>query len=59
MRSDRASCIVYDIRGNKILESLLSGGDMNTIDLPSGAKGVFIVTIKDGAKVTTRKVVVL
>ena len=37
----------------------LTGGELNTIDLPGGSKGMLIVRVVDGAKATTRKVALL
>lgn len=50
-------CEIYDIHGSKILEKKLNGGDLNTIDIPSGFHGVFLVRVTDGEKFTTAKVV--
>lgn len=57
--SDRAICEVYNVNGKKILRIRLTGGEMNTVNLPYGLKGAFIVRVADGAKVTTRKVALL
>lgn len=57
--SDRAICTVYDLRGRRILETSLDDGEINTIALPSGIHGVYLVRVVDGAKVTTRKMVIL
>ena len=57
--SDRAICEVYNVGGKKILDVKLTGGELNTVELPSGSKGVFIVRVVDGVNVTTRKVVLL
>ena len=57
--SDRAICTVYDMRGQKIVETLLNDGELNTVSLPSDLHGVYLVRVVDGVKVTTRKVVLL
>ena len=57
--SEKARCEVYDVHGRKILEKKLSSGELNTVDLPSSSKGVFIVKVTDGVKVTTKKVALL
>ena len=57
--SDRAICEVYDLRGKKILETKLTDGELNTVTLPSGSHGVYLVRVVDGVKVTTRKVALL
>lgn len=57
--SDRAICEIYNVNGKKVLDKRLSGGELNTIARPSGLKGVFIVRVTDGVKVTTRKIALL
>jgi hypothetical protein len=57
--SDRAICIVYDLRGQKLVETHLNDGELNTVTLPSGLHGVYLVRVIDGVKVTTRKVAIL
>jgi hypothetical protein len=57
--SDKAFCEIYNVNGKKILDKRLSGGELNTITIPSGLKGVFIVRVSDGVKVTARKVALL
>ena len=53
----RAVCSVYDIRGKKITETHLDGGDMNTITIPAGSTGIYIIRVADGHRITTQKVV--
>ncbi|MCU0378381.1 MAG: T9SS type A sorting domain-containing protein, partial [Bacteroidales bacterium] len=53
----RAVCSVYDIRGKKITETHLDGGDMNTITIPAGSTGIYIIRVADGPRITTQKVV--
>jgi len=57
--SEQARCEVYYVNGGKILDMRLTGGELNTIDLPGGSKGMLIVRVVDGAKATTRKVALL
>lgn len=57
--SDRAVCELFDVRGRMILKRNLNDRELNTVELPSGMKGVFIVRVRDGLKVTTRKIAVL
>jgi hypothetical protein len=57
--SDRAICEIYNVNGKKILDKRLSGGELNTIAIPSGLNGVFIVRVTDGVKVATKKVAIL
>lgn len=52
-----ASCEIFDMHGSKILEERLNGGDLNTVDVPSGYHGVFLVRVTDGMNITTAKVV--
>ena len=56
--SEKARCEIYNVNGKKIVESRLNSGELNTIDMPSGSNGVYIVRVIDGVKVTTRKVAV-
>ena len=37
----------------------LNDGELNTVTLPSGLHGVYLVRVVDGVKVTTRKVALL
>jgi hypothetical protein len=57
--SERAICTVYDLHGQKIVETHLNDGELNTVTLSSGLHGVYLVRVVDGVKVTTRKVAVL
>lgn len=57
--SDRAICTVYDLRGQKIIESRLTDGELNMVQLPSDLAGIYLVRVVDGVKVTSRKVVLL
>ncbi len=59
MVSDRAVCVVYDIKGQKILETRLTGGDLNTVSIPSSVKGACLVRVEDGERTVIRKVVFL
>ncbi|NLE35714.1 MAG: DUF2341 domain-containing protein [Bacteroidales bacterium] len=57
--SDKAVCEIFDMQGTRIIERLLSDGELNTVDLPSGLRGVFYIRVIDGVRVTTAKVAVL
>ena len=57
--SDRAICTIYDMHGEKIVETQLVDGELNTVKLPSVLSGVYLVRVVDGVKVTTRKVAIL
>lgn len=57
--TDKSVCTIYDIRGSMIIERRLTGGDLNTIDLPSGLKGVYVVRVTDGVKNSARKIAIL
>jgi hypothetical protein len=57
--SDRAICEVYNMGGQKILETRLADGELNAVSLPTGLKGVYLVRVVDGMKVTTRKLALL
>ena len=57
--SNRAICSVYDMRGQKIVETQLNDGELNAVTLPSGLHGVYLVRVVDGVKVTTGKVAIL
>ena len=37
----------------------LADGELNTVTLPSGLHGVYLIRVVDGVKVTTRKVAIL
>lgn len=57
--SDKAICEVYDVRGQMVIETRLTDGELNTITLPSGMHGVYLVRVVEGVKVTVRKVALL
>jgi hypothetical protein len=57
--SEKAICEIYNVNGKKILDTRLTGGELNTISIPSTTKGVYIVRMTDGVKVTTKKVAIL
>jgi hypothetical protein len=57
--SDRAICTIFDMQGKKIVETQLNDGELNTVTLPSGSRGVYLVRVVDGVKVTTRKIALL
>ena len=53
----KALCTVYDLHGQKVTESKLVDGQMNTVTMPVGSKGVYIVRVTDGSNITHRKIV--
>jgi len=55
--SESARAEVYDLKGNKILETLLTDEALNSVTLPSGSHGVYLIMVADGVKVYTQKVV--
>ena len=57
--SEKAICEIYDMRGQKIVETNLLDRQQNTIDLPVGLRGVYLVRVVDGVKVTSRRVALL
>ena len=57
--SERATCEVYDTFGKKIFETRLTDGDYNSFNMPSVGKGVYLVKVTDGDKISTQKVVFL
>jgi hypothetical protein len=57
--SEGALCEIYDTGGRKVLMIRLTGGELNTVTMPSVSKGVFLVRVIDEGKVTMGKVVIL
>jgi hypothetical protein len=57
--TDRAFCEIYDMRGQKLLGTKLIDGELNTVMLPAGISGVYLVRVVDGINIFTRKVAVL
>jgi len=57
--SDKAICEIYDLRGNKVNETQLTDGELNTVTVPAGSHGFYLVRVLDGVKSTTRKVALL
>lgn len=55
--SHKATGAVFDMLGRKIFETQLGDERYNTFDVPSLLKGVYLVKITDGARMTVRKVV--
>lgn len=45
--------------GRKILETILSGGDFNTIAMPSYLQGIYVVKVTDGIKIVSSKIAFL
>jgi hypothetical protein len=57
--SSNAYCTVFSMRGEKIIESGLGDGGINTITVPSASKGIFLVRVTDGIEIYTGKVIIL
>jgi hypothetical protein len=57
--SEMAVCEVIDLQGKTVLKTRLADGDLNTVSVPSGMHGVYIVRITDRLKITIRKVAIL
>jgi hypothetical protein len=49
---------LFNLRGQKLLESVLSEGELNIIDLPHGNHGVFVVNITDGTFSVSGKIII-
>lgn len=49
---------LYDLSGRKIVETRLNDQNYNTVDIPSGAKGIFIAVVKDGSGTLKSKIAV-
>lgn len=56
---EKATCELFDMNGEKIQETQLEGGEMNTVAVPTGRSGVFLVRVVDGVKTHIRKVIIL
>jgi len=56
---EKAICEIFDVNGLLILKRQLSDNELNTIDLPHSLRGVYLVRVIEGVKVTTRKIAVL
>jgi hypothetical protein len=56
---ERTDCSVFDMHGSKIIETQLTDKDQNIVEMPSGAKGVYLVRVTDRTKTITRKIVLL
>ena len=57
--NDGAFCEIYDLHGREIIELQLTDNQLNIIDLPHGIKGIILVRVTDGLKVTLRKLTVI
>jgi autotransporter-associated beta strand protein len=57
--SSKAVVDVYDFRGDKILNDILTEGNYNTIPLSAVTKGAYVVRVTDGSRVVTRKIMIL
>ena len=56
--SDEAICEIYDTRGRQVVMTRLTDTELNTVIMPSASKGVYLVRVIDGGKVTTHKVAI-
>ena len=56
--SEGSLCEIYTMNGSMIAETRFAGGEMNSIALPAGSRGMLIVKVTDGPKVVTRKIAV-
>ncbi len=56
---EKAICEIFDINGQLILKRQLPDSELNTIDIPHTLRGLYLVRVVDGAKVTTRKIAIL
>ena len=57
--SQDARCELFDVNGKRILERQLTDGELNTIDIPAGLHGIYLVRVIDRQVITTRKIVIL
>ena len=55
--SDLAFCEVFNLLGQKVMMANLFGGELNTINVASVAKGIYLVRVVDGMRIMTRKLV--
>ena len=56
---EKAICEIFDINGQLILKRQLPDSELNTIDIPHTLRGLYLVRVVDGARVTTRKIAIL
>jgi hypothetical protein len=56
--SDEANCEIYDTGGRQVVMTRLTDAELNTVIMPSASKGVYLVRVIDGRKVTTHKVAI-
>jgi hypothetical protein len=52
-------CELFDVQGRKILGHKLTDGELNTIDLPAGVRGIIVVKVTGGTFMITRKLALL
>ena len=57
--SENAVCTVFDIQGRKCKEIKLTDAANNIITLPLSIKGVYVVKVTDGVRVSTQRVMIL
>jgi len=49
---------LFDLQGRELMESKLSDGEINIIDLPVGLHGILVVKVTDGQKLVISKIVI-
>ena len=57
--SDKAICEVFDAKGQKVFETRLGDGGLNSFVISSVNNGVYFVKVTDGIKVFSQKVLLL
>jgi len=55
--SDLAFCEVFNLLGQKVMMTNLFGGELNTINVASVARGIYFVRVVDGMRIMTKKLV--
>jgi hypothetical protein len=55
--SNAATAEVYNLQGSKVLVTKLNESSYNSFEMTYGAKGVYVIVVKDGQKVYNQKVV--
>ncbi|MCU0378391.1 MAG: T9SS type A sorting domain-containing protein [Bacteroidales bacterium] len=55
--SENASCIIYNLQGQKVIETRLNEGDLNIISMPLSSRGLYLVRLINKGMVTTHKVI--
>ena len=50
--SENASCIIYNLQGQKVIEARLNDGDLNIISMPLSSRGLYLVRLINKGMVT-------